>query len=125
MIKMKERKWCYSFNEENFEGDFETRGDAIGEGTYYAKDAGVTIFYVGTTKDISLGVNVDSIIDQLSEDATEQAGEIADDYLRHVKTNDAIILEEKLNEVLRSWLSDFGYRPTFWTVDNVEKIDID
>jgi len=27
--------------------------------------------------------------------------------------------------VLHSWLSDFGHRPTFWTVDNVEKIDID
>ena len=121
---MKERKWCYSFNEENFEGDFETREDAIGEGTYYAKDEGITIFYVGAQKAVVLGVNVDSIIEQLGEDATEQVGEIADNYLRHVKTNDAIILEEKLNEVLRSWLSDFGYRPTFWTVDNVEKIDI-
>ena len=123
---MSEIKWCYSFNEENFEGTFDSREDAIAEGIFCAKDEneGVTIFYVGTQKSVVFGVNVDSIIEQLGEDATEQVGEIADNYLRHVKTNDAIILEEKLNEVLRSWLSDFGYRPTFWTVDNVEKIDI-
>ena len=121
---MKERKWCYSFNEENFEGDFETREDAIGEGTYYAKDEGITIFHVGTQKTIVLGVNVDAIIEQLGEDANEQAGEAADDYLRRVKTKEVVILEEKLNEVVHSWLSDFGHRPTFWTVDNVEKIDI-
>ena len=123
---MKERKWCYSFNEENFEGDFETKEDAIAEGTYYAKDEyeGVTIFHVGTQKEVVIGVNVDAIIEQLGEDASEQAGEAADDYLRRIKIKEVVILEEKLNEVVHSWLSDFGHRSTFWTVDNVEKIDI-
>jgi len=122
---MSEIKWCYSFNEENFEGTLNTKEDAIEVGAFYAKDAGLTIFHVGTQKDVTLGVSVDAIIEQLSEDAYEQVGEIADEYLRYVKPKHALILEEKLNQVLHSWLSDFGHRPTFWTVDNVEKIDID
>ena len=123
---MSEIKWCYSFNEENFEGTFDSREDAIAEGIFCAKDEneGVTIFYVGTQKSVVFGVNVGAIIDQLAENAIEQAGEVAVDYLRRVKIKEVLILEEKLNEVVHYWLSDFGHIPTFWTVDNVEKIDI-
>lgn len=123
---MSEGKWCYSFNEENFEGDFETKEQAIEEAIYYYKDdeKDQDFIWVGQTKNISLGVNVDRIIEDLSEEAYDQAGEYAEDYLTTVESSHQKVLEERLNEVLVTWMKELKYEPNFWTVTNVEKIDV-
>ncbi|MET3508270.1 hypothetical protein [Halalkalibacter oceani] len=119
---MSEGKWCYSFNEENFEGDFDTRDDAIGEGLYYYEEDNQSELYVGQAQEVSLGVNIDFIVEQLGEDAYEQCGEVAEDYLCNVKSEHREILEDKMNDVLQKWMDEFKYNPTFYTVGNVEKV---
>jgi hypothetical protein len=123
---MNEGKWCYSFNEEDFEGDFETKEDAIGEAIYYYKDCeeDQDFIWIGQAKEISFGVDVDTIIENLGEDAYDQVGEYAKDYLYDVTTSHQAILEERLNEVLVTWMKEFKYEPNFWTVENVQKIDV-
>lgn len=126
MKKMSEGKWCYSFNEENFEGDFETKEQAIAEAIWYYKDDNLDqdFIYVGQTKEISLGVNVDRIIEDIGDNAYDQAGEYAEDYLTNVTVQHGRILEERLNDVLVAWMKEFKYEPNFWTVANVEKIEV-
>jgi hypothetical protein len=124
---MSEGKWCYSFNEENYEGDFETKEQAIAEAIYYYKDdeRDQDFIWVGQTKNISLGVNVDRIIEDLGEEAYDEVGEYAEDYLTDVTLSHQKVLEERLNEVLVTWMKEFKYEPNFWTVTNVEKIEVD
>ena len=121
---MEEGKWCYSFNEENYEGDFDTKEQAIAEAMYYYKDdeKDQDFIWVGQTKSLSLGVNVDSVLENLSEEAYDLAGEYAEDYLSNVKLNHQKVLEERLNFVLESWMKEFKYEPNFFTVVNVEKV---
>lgn len=124
---MSEGKWCYSFNEENYEGDFDTKEQAIAEAIWYYKeddDIDQDIIWVGQTKAISLGVNVDRIIEDLGEEAYDQSGEYAEDYLTDVKKSHQRILEERLNNVLYSWMKEFKYEPNFYTVENVEEIEV-
>lgn len=123
---MSEGKWCYSFNEENFEGDFETKEEAIAEAIWYYKDdeKDQDFIWIGQTKAISLGVNVDRIIEDLGEEAYDQAGEYAEDYLTKVASSHQKVLEERLNEVLVAWMKEFKYEPNFWTVTNIRKIDV-
>jgi hypothetical protein len=123
---MSEGKWCYSFNGENFEGDFDTEEQAIAEAIWYYKDdeKDQDFIWVGQTQAISVGVNVDSLLENLGEEAYEQAGEYAEDYLTNVKIEHQKVLEEKLNSVLATWMKEFKYEPNFWTVKNVEKIDV-
>jgi hypothetical protein len=125
-MKMSEGKWCYSFNEENFEGDFETKEQAIEEAIWYYKDyeKDQDFIWIGQTKNISLGVNIDSIIEDLSEEAYDEAGEYAEDYLSDVTLSHQKVLEERLNEVMVAWMKEFKYEPNFWAVTNVEKIDV-
>jgi hypothetical protein len=122
---MSEKKWCYSYNGENFEGDFVTKEDAVEEASCYinSKDDREYI-YIGNPKEISIGVNVDAILENIGEDAYEQAGEYAVDYLRDVTIKHGQILEERLNEVLYNWMDEYNYKPYFWKVENVEKIKI-
>jgi hypothetical protein len=123
---MRNGKWCYSFNEENFEGEFDTKEQAVAEAIWYYKDdeKDQDFIWVGQTKPISSGVNVDSIIEQLGEEAYDQAGEYAEDYLTNVTLNHQRVLEERLNEVLLAWMKEYNYEPNFWTVENIEKVDV-
>jgi hypothetical protein len=123
---MKEGKWCYSFNEENFEGDFDTKEQAIDEAIWYYKDdeKDQDFIWVGQIKPVSVGVNIDSLLEQLGEEAYEEAGEYAEDYLTNVTLSHQKILEQRLNNVLVAWMKEFNYEPNFWTVENVKKIDV-
>lgn len=123
---MSDGKWCYSFNKENYEGYFETREQAIEEAIYYYKDneEDQDFIWIGQTKNISLGVNVDRIIEDLGEEAYDEAGEYAEDYLSDVTLNHQSILEDRLNKVLIAWTKEFKYEPNFWTVTNTEKIEV-
>jgi hypothetical protein len=116
-------KWCYSYNGENFEGLCDTREEAIEEAIFeYGED--YNVIYVGRAKEVNLGVRIDWIIEQIGEDAYEQVGEYAEDYLRDVKQEHARLLKERFDNVLHQWLDEFGYKPNFWTVVDVEKIKI-
>jgi hypothetical protein len=121
---MGEGKWCYSFNEENFEGDFRTKAEAIAEAEYYVYEADDDrdFIYVGQTKEVIVSINTNWLLDQLGEQAYEQAGEYAEDYLYDVSREHESILEERLNDVLYAWMEEFNYKPNFWTVENVQKV---
>jgi hypothetical protein len=123
---MKEGKWCYSFNEENFEGDFDTKEQAIDEAIWYYKDdeKDQDFIWVGQIKPVSVGVNIDSLLEQLGEEAYEEAGEYAEDYLTNVTLSHQKILEQRLNNVLVAWMKEYNYEPNFWAVENVKKIDV-
>jgi hypothetical protein len=123
---MSEGKWCYSFNEENYEGDFDTKEQAIEEAIWYYKDdeKDQDFIWVGQTKDVSIGVNVDSLLEQLGEEAYDQVGEYAEDFLTNVTLNHQKILEQRLNNVLVAWMKEFNYETNFWTVENVQKINV-
>lgn len=124
---MSEGKWCYSYNGENYEGDFDTREAAIEEALYYMKEnhyMNQEYIDVGQTKAVEVGIDAWLILEQISEDVYEKMGEYGDDYLTDVKLEHQNILEVKLNEVLESWLKEFKYEPKFYAVENVEQVKV-
>jgi hypothetical protein len=119
---MKMIEWSYSFNGENFEGRFATKEDAISEAKgNIGEDDGSTIF-IGQIEEVSLGVPIEWLLDQLGEQAYEQAGEYAQDYMVYVKKEHQSELEKQLNDVLESWIKKHNYTPNFWSVVSVEEI---
>lgn len=119
-----EGKWCYSFNGESFEGNFETRQEAIVEAlTMHDEDErDEKSFFIGQTKSVNTSVDVCWLLDTLSEQAYEQAGEYAEGYLDDVKSEHFAVLEERMNEVLSHWMEEYKYSPHFWTVTNIQEI---
>ncbi|UUV46501.1 hypothetical protein [Bacillus phage vB_BanS-Thrax3] len=118
--------WCYSRDGEHFEGEFETKKDAIAEAIFYLKeeDDDRDYIYIGISQEIGLGVNASQIIEDLQEQAYDQAGDYADSFLTRVPREQEELLEARMNEVLHDWLKDFNHKPNFWTVVDVEKIRV-
>lgn len=124
--------WCYSYNAENFEGNFETKEDAIEEATIYYNDyhddeeenEHKKIIYIGKPKPVTISFNVDSILEDIAENAFEQCGEYSEGYLDNVKIEDGNILEERLHKEILKWMDEFNYKPHFWRVKDVEEVEI-
>ncbi|BFH11145.1 hypothetical protein P4K96_29105 [Bacillus cereus] len=118
-----ENKWCYGVNGENFTGDCSTREIAIEEaiGDYGDEDKAI---YIGQAVAPAIYVSACRIIDEIYENVAEECGEYADGFLDAVSKEAQDALQERINAVLKAWLKEFGYEPSFYSVINIEKIDI-
>jgi hypothetical protein len=85
----------------------------------------IELFEVGQVGKVTAsGVNVDSILEDIAENTGDELGEVAEDYLNDVTKEDSDELEEKLNEVLYTWMKKRGYEPNFWAMQNIEELSV-
>ena len=123
----KERKWVAEIsNSDIWRGDkLDTKEQAIAEGRKLAIEKGLNKFRIGETEPaFNFGIDVDSVIERISETMYEDIGEVAEDYLDDVKSEHLLELEEKLNEVFFKWQKEHGYEPTFYKIINIEEINV-
>ncbi|BFH16526.1 hypothetical protein WDD9_005644 [Paenibacillus melissococcoides] len=117
-------KWTYSDNDEFFNyGDyFDTKDDAIAYGKEYF-DGGR--FYIGQVEEVGLGVcvDVDSILEYINVNMTDEVGEVADYYLMNIDQEHSKELENEITNVIIKWIERHNYGPTFFKVVNIEKVE--
>lgn len=107
-------KYCYSWNDENYNGSFDTEREAIADAKIdrpYAE-----YVYIGTCTEPTLRWHsneeriIESIIDNLSEDV----GEAADNF--EVSTADELELARMIDEVVATWIEQQGIKPSCYMV---------
>lgn len=125
-----EGKWMYNlYGNEIWTGEeFDTKEDAIeaAKEELGSPDMGqfVGSFQVGQVADVSVsGVDADYILENVAEN-TVQGMESGEDYLCDVTKEDRDELEEKLNDVLFTWIKEHGYEPNFFQIENEETITL-
>jgi hypothetical protein len=111
--------YCYSYDGELYQGEFDNPLAAaaeVFEGEPHRESVHVGESVHAPTTDY---VSADWIIDDISCRASDEVGEVADDWLRSLSKNaDAKVELEKL-------VADFidkHERPTFWKVENVRQV---
>ncbi|QZY56691.1 hypothetical protein [Crassaminicella profunda] len=134
----KEGKWMYELHGSDiWQGEkFDTREECIEEARKEVattnksnKEFGyktIDKFRIGKTEDAgSYGIDADDILERISENAYDDIGEVAEDYLTDVKPEHEKELEEKLNEVLFAWMKKYKYEPSFYRIIDIEEIKVD
>lgn len=126
-------KWMFNINESEIwiGEEYNTKKEAIEEGIKEVLEENKSrsaygdtynYFHVGQIeKVVPCGVDVDWILENVAEN-TIDGMEVGEDYLNDVEKNHLDELEEKLNEVLFDWMDKYGYKPTFFKIENEEKI---
>lgn len=138
-------KWLLTFDDEDWTinnfGEFDSKQDLL----EYIKETGAVqlydvwleekgeepdesnkvTFYIGKVEDFVPGVNVDSILDDISENAYCHGGEYAEDYLCNVSREEAHELEDALNEVLTKWIKKYKHEPHFYQIVAIEEIEME
>jgi hypothetical protein len=115
------------------EGEFDTKEEAIKEGREYFKfmqqEYGdyedVTQFSVGQIIHYHPTIEVYGLIEQVGEEAYEEVGEVAENYLTRVPHEEANLLSDKINEVFSQWMKETNNLPNFWMIRNTEDVSIE
>jgi hypothetical protein len=115
--------WCYSLVGEEFDGECETKEEAIEVGNEEAWDNEQDHFWVGEAKAFIPEVDVDYVIDRLRDQAWCQCGEAADGFLDVVVGSHFEELEKNLNDVLQAWVAQY-YKPHFHGVEHISEISV-
>lgn len=112
-------KYAYSYDEENFTGEFDSPEAAAEEA--FDNDPEMESVYVGeVVKEAAHAfVNARLIVENLQEQAADDCGEWAEDWLEALQKNKEKLAE--LEQVVGDWIQE-QYPPTFWTVKNVKEI---
>ena len=105
------------YGKENFEEIYEEEKGEKFDSRIYSK-----VFYVGKIERFIPSINVDSLLDDIVDNAYDEVGEVAEGFLSLISKEEYDLLEERLNEALSEWLDETRNQPTFWKVSNVEKV---
>ena len=123
---MKDGQFCFSLNKDgHYHGYYDSKEEAIREGSFEAKESSRDKFYIGEVKTVGLPyIDVDDILDNIGESMMDEYGEVAEDYLCCLPQEDRDDLQEILDEVFHKWLIDNDQVPTFFVVENVEEVKV-
>jgi hypothetical protein len=110
--------FSYSFNEENYHGEFDSVESAIKEAKADRSDRPLIVF-IGENRvpDVMLGIDGNDILESIA--MTEDFSiEQAEGWPGATKEQIAQ-LTAKLRETFQAWMESNGLTPKFWLVENV------
>lgn len=81
----------------------------------------ITSFNVGKIVYAEISFNVDNILETIADNAYDEYGEYAEDYLRDVKN----VHVEELEATINNWFHKYDYLPTFYGIECAETIYMD
>lgn len=122
-------RWTYEtyVGSDIWRGDIcESKEEAIKLARKEATEEGRKTFKIGIVEDVdNFGIDVDSVIENIQETMYDEMGEVAEDYLDDVTTEQLSELEEQLNDVFYAWQERYNHKPTFYRVVNEEILDVE
>lgn len=80
----------------------------------------ILAFDVGQACAIGVSIDVDNILEGISESAYDEGGESAEGYLSDVLKEH----KEELETLIHEWFVRHDYLPSFYTINNVETINL-
>ena len=95
-------KYCYSTNGENFDGDFDSREEAIYEAVcLFNLEVGQVVFTAESAAiSASQLIRADHVIDNIQCAAADLVGEAGEDYLSYVSTEHM----DELEAIISEWM---------------------
>lgn len=115
----------YSWNfDGNAEAWYNDSHDTIEECIEEARkdDDSYDTVYVGENIPFVPTVDAELLLDRISEEAYEFAGDVAENWrgYDYKKREELDELSEELSEVVHAWMKKYGYYPAFWQVIDVK-----
>ena len=116
-------KYSYNFDE-NAEAWYNDSHDTIEECIDEARkyDDSYDTVYVGENIPFVPTVDAELLLDRISEEAYEFAGDFAENWYGYDynKRGELDELSNELSKVVHAWMKKYGYYPEFWQVTNIE-----
>lgn len=69
-------------------------------------------------------LDIEGIVDGIAEQAYWDMGEVAEDWLDDVTSEEFDMLRERMQPIFTQWLDEIGATPEFFTVLSTEEIEV-
>lgn len=120
-------KWIYSKEEDlywEYSEEFDTKEDAI-EAAKQDDEIEKNVFVGRKVPAIIQGIDIDSLLEEISENATLGLDEgCGEDFLMNVSKKHIDELEENLNKVFFDWMAKYNYSPDWVLIEDIELIEL-
>lgn len=117
---MKKDKWVLSTNGEYFDSvSFDTKEEVIEESLEYGSEV-----WVGRMEDYTPTPN-NVVFELMAEDAYDSVGDAAEGWLDGISKEDMDEFEQRLNNLVLTFLKEKNLEPNFFKVVDIEKVVID
>lgn len=122
-------KYSYSLDNEHFSCEYDSVEQALADAKVEAAQeypsGEVEKVYIGYVCGFKPVVNAESVIEEIQNDADNEADEVACGYLEDVSLVDLNKLQEMLTETFNKWAKETGNKPNFFTVENVVEYSLE
>lgn len=132
MIVTPVNSWVYTTDRDNWEGEeYSTKDEAVEAGEKEVLPG--LDFYIGQLCDVEFELDdiyipmykVDSIIDGLDNTLSDVVGEGSEYWTNNITQEQIDELRDKIQAVVFDWIVDSVGQPTTYSIENVEKIEVE
>lgn len=88
-------------------------------------DGAPTGFAVAQIVCPSFGIDVESVLENIQENAYSEGGEFSEGYLDDVTKEQEAELDEQLNAVLSAWMDKYNHHPNFYTLADIKLVKLE
>lgn len=124
---MSDYKYCWGYEKDdmcNFEDTIKQCLKEAADYDYYDFDGIPKFVYIGEYEPYEAGIDGESFIDELAEDAWNVCDE-AETWLDDVTREQAKDLEDRINAVIAAWLEETANKPHFGAIENIRCYEIE
>ena len=110
--------WAFNDADENWYHSENTIEACVEEARAYGEDEYDSI-YIGECVEYIPSIDAEIILSSVVDDAYNECGDGADDYLVSVEDEHEIILGNRLTQVFLEWQEEFGYKQSMGKLINI------
>ena len=123
---------CSLHDEDNYSGEYDTIEEAFGDAIDNAnienedldEEEQIEIVYAGEIMEFIPRIDAIHVIEDIQEQAYDEAGEYSCDYLENISKSDIKKLGQMLTETFNKWEKETKNEPKFFTIEGIEEREI-
>ncbi|MCC0653654.1 hypothetical protein [Clostridioides sp. ES-S-0001-03] len=120
--------WLYSWDDEYFASDeYESKEEAIEAAKEELKRFGEfgRLVYVGKKEEVNIpNIDAEKVLERVQDRIDDEFGWYGEDWFENIHVEDILILENRISEVFKKWIDEFGYKPYWFVVTDTKEIEL-
>ena len=115
---MTSERYCYSWNDEDYNGCYDSVEEALEEAREEAKEFRYNVedVYIGTCTDVTLdwNSNEEKIIESMYDLLENEVGECAENF--EISIEEELELARRIDKTVEQWIKDMNIKPNCYQV---------
>ena len=121
----KEYSWSWKADSDNYSSPYDTIEECLEQARLeYEGNVRKTIYIGIVEESFDSGVDTDSVIEKIQNDAYSEYGEVAEEYLEDITKEQLNELDTVLNEAYSKWKEKHNIKTSFYNIIEIKEYNL-